>query len=147
MTSIQHFHPSSTQPSFHPKVSRAGAVPLRDEDRRHLEDHLRRSEMAGQPFLPHILHHKITSSTSLDEPVPEDVVTGGCRVTYAIDGGPAESGLLVHRARTGAVSGVIPVSSLLGATLIGMRIGQRAPLLSLDGTIASVLVLGVAHPG
>ncbi|MDX1784786.1 hypothetical protein [Roseovarius sp. ZX-A-9] len=147
MTVIQHFHPSSSKPGFHPKVPRPGTVPLRDEDRQYLVDHLRRSEMAGQPFLPHVLQHKITSSTALDEPVPDDVVTGGCRVTYAINGGPAESGLLVHRARTGAVNGIIPVSSLLGATLIGMRVGQRAPLLSLDGTIASVSVLGVAHPG
>ncbi len=145
MTSIHHFDPSTPETRFGPQVRRTLLTPLPDADRRQLESHLRRSKSVGQPFLTHVLHNKIRSSISCSENIPADVVTGGCRVIYSIDGAPAQSCLLSHRARMGAVSDVIPVSTLLGATLIGMRIGQRAPLLCLDGTVATVSVLGVSR--
>ena len=97
-------------------------------------------------MLAHVLHHKIMTA----EPVPtvrvNDMVTDGCRVTYSVDDGPPQIGLLAHRARSGLDNGVIPVFSLMGATLIGMRIGQRAPLPSVDGTVYTVTVLDVAYP-
>ena len=78
--------------------------------------------------------------------IPADVVVGGSQVTYSIDGGPAQTGLLAHRAMMGVSIGVIPASSPLGTTLNGMRIGQRAPLKCADGTIATVLVLATSRP-
>ncbi len=138
---------------------------LPDTDRRKLEQHLRHCGTGRQPaspFLAHVLRRKIAVARPLPEEQADGIVTGGTLVRYAIldgpeDGssdaramGPEQSGLLVHRARTGApagaASGVIPVTSLLGATLIGMRTGQRAPLLCEDGTIMSVVVLGVDAP-
>ncbi len=76
-----------------------------------------------------------------------DLVAGGSFVTYSVGGGAATSGLLVHRARPGLLqSGVVPVASLPGATLIGMRAGQRAPLLCEDGSVKSLLVLDTVPP-
>ncbi|MFZ1469999.1 MAG: hypothetical protein WAT09_13630 [Paracoccaceae bacterium] len=119
------------------------------DDYRQLQRHLELCENTRPPgwaMLAHVLHHKIMTA----EPVPirrvTDMVTGGCRVTYAVDDGPPQIGLLTQRARSGLHNGVIPVSSLMGATLIGMRIGQRAPLPSVDGTVYTVTVLDVAHP-
>ena len=73
-----------------------------------------------------------------------DVAIGGSRVTYSIDRGTRQTGLLSHRARTASGINVIPVPSLLGATLIGMTVGQRAPLLLEGGAIKAVRLLAVA---
>lgn len=141
--------PSSTavDPSS-PRTPPREAAMLPDADRRKLRYHLETCETKSQealPFLAHVLRHKITSSEPLGCEVPDDVVTGGCCVSYAIDGGRARTGLLLHRSRKGSGSGVIPVSSLLGATLIGMRVGKRAPLLCSDGRIVALTVLKVSR--
>ena len=44
------------------------------------------------------------------------------------------------------VPGRLLVASLLGATLVGMRVHQRAPLLRDDGEITTVVVLDVSPP-
>lgn len=118
--------------------------PLRDDDCQQLQRHLKQPDIAQRPFLDHVLRHKITASRPTRGEVPKDVVTGASCVSYALDGGPAQIGFLSHRATNGAHSGVIPVCSLLGATLIGMRVGERAPLLHEDGAISSLTVLSVA---
>ncbi|WP_289042662.1 hypothetical protein [uncultured Aliiroseovarius sp.] len=73
-----------------------------------------------------------------------ETVTSNCHVVYSISGGPAESGLMVQRARAG-MGGVIPASSALGSALIGLRVGQRAPLVFDDGKVGTVTVLEVAQ--
>lgn len=141
MTNIHSLHRPSADTradALTPILSRADHLKLRD--------HLRNCEVARQPFLSHVLRHKIRSCGTSAAVVRDDIVVGGSTVRYAIGSDPAQTGLLVHRARTDAASGVVPVSSLLGATLIGMRVGQRAPLLCEDGTILTVTVLGVSHP-
>ena len=122
---------------------------LPEADYLHLQRHLEMCDVVQRPawrLLAHVLRNKIATTRPVAEHNARDLVTGGSCVTYAVDGGPGETGLLVHRARSGSGSGVIPVSSLLGATLIGMRIGQRAALLCEDGAIMSVTVLEVAPP-
>ena len=52
----------------------------------------------------------------------------------------------IHVGNSGRQRGIIPVSSLLGATLIGMRIGQRAPLLCEDGSVKSLVVVDTVTP-
>ncbi len=120
---------------------RAAALP--DEDRRLLKQLLQQPDIADRPFLGHVLRHKISATVQGDRDMCNEVVTGSTCVTYSVDGGPAQTGLLHHRARTISDTGVIPVCSNLGATLIGMQVGQRAPLLREDGTIASLRVLDV----
>ena len=122
-------------------------VVLPEAEHQKLQGHLDDCEGAMRPcstLLAYVLANKLLNT----RPVPDlhcaGLVIGGCRVTYAIDGEEPQTGLMVHRAREGTPGGIIPVASLLGATLIGMRNGQRAPLLREDGTIGRLLVIDVA---
>lgn len=122
---------------------------LPEADHAHLRRHLEHCEGMRHPasrLLAHLLRDKIMMTDPVSTPHARDLVTGGCRVTYCVNNAAARTGLLVQRARSGAGSGVIPVSSLLGVTLIGMRVGQHAPLLCEDGAILSFSVLDVTPP-
>ncbi len=146
MTSLQHCDPSKSETLFVGAKARASVLAIvSDADRRQLEGHLRNCEAVRPPFLSRVLERKIRASASSGGEPDDDVVRGGSQVTYSIAGGPQQCGLLVHRARLEAAGGIIPVASLLGATLIGMRVGQRAPLLCEDGAIVSLMVLGVVR--
>lgn len=141
MRNIEPFSQRTPAGDQRPKISTPRLSALPDEDRRQIERYLEQPHVATRPFLGHVLRHKVSASQPEPDSVYDGVVTGSSRVTYSIDGGPARTGLLNHRARSDAGSGVIPVCSLLGAALIGMRVGQRAPFLREDGTIASLMVL------
>lgn len=122
---------------------------LPESDHQQLRQHLEHCEQDSPPsrtMLTHVLRNKILTTEPVGRFQESDRVTSGCRVTYRVNGKAEQTGLLVHNARSAFGSGVIPVSSLLGATLIGMRIGQRAPLLCEDGTVMSLSVLGVTPP-
>lgn len=120
-----------------------------EADHHQLRRHLELCEQTRHPawnFIAFILRDKILSSEPVRNLHDRNIVTGSSCVTYSVNCEPGLTGLLLHRARSGASSGIIPVCSLLGATLIGMRIGQRAPLLCEDGTIMSLFVLDVTPP-
>lgn len=120
-----------------------------ENDFRQLRRHLEACERTRAPawtLLAHVLLHKIMSMTPSDEAWHAGLATGGSTITFSIDGQPPRTGLLLHEAQSGPGIATIPVASLLGATLIGMRVQQRAPLLNEDGSIGSVLVLGVVQP-
>ncbi|AML52006.1 hypothetical protein [Falsihalocynthiibacter arcticus] len=117
-------------------------------DHQKLQEHLDDCARAMRPssqLLAYVLANKLMNTRPVTDVYCSDLVIGGCHVTYAIDGETPQTGLLVHRARAGSLTGVIPVASLLGATLIGMRVGQRAPLLYEDRTIGKLLVIDVTH--
>ncbi|MGJ8547222.1 MAG: hypothetical protein ACSHWZ_17380 [Sulfitobacter sp.] len=98
--------------------------------------------------LPHpalsagLLRHKLRISRGAMEPPEPSLVVSGARVTYMMSGGGAQSGVL--RMGHEAAPGEIPVASLLGATLIGMRALQKLPMLRDDGEIVALVVLDVA---
>jgi len=149
MSSIRQTRLSSseTPPDARARLRNRSILP--EADYRHLQHHLNQCDSTAQtasPFLSHVILRKLTTRQPSADAQAGDLVTGGCQVVYSVDRHPAAIGLLVHRARAGGASGVIPVSSLLGATLIGMRVGQRAPLLHEDGTIGTLSVLGVTYP-
>ena len=149
MSSIRQTRLSSSETPPGAKTSSLNGAILPEADYRHLQHHLNQCESTGRsasPFLSHVILRKLTTHEPALDVHARNLVTGGCQVVYSVDRKPAATGLLVHRARSGGASGVIPVSSLLGATLIGMRVGQRAPLLHEDGTIGSLSVLSVTHP-
>lgn len=133
-------------PGFRPRIRSV----LPDADHQQLQRHLEaceRNKGSSWTLLAYVLHSKIANIEPITTPAERDIVTGGCRVSYSVNGGANQTGLLVHEARPNALSsGVIAVPSLLGATLIGMRIGQRAPLLCEGGAILSVLVVDVVPP-
>lgn len=131
------------------RVLRNSPTTLPEADYEKLQEHLEDCECALRPnskLLAYVLANKLMNTRPVSGVHRDDVVVGGSRVTYVIDQEVAQTGLLSHRARTGLSSGVIPVASLLGATLIGMRAGGRAPLLYEDGTIRKLFVTGVQRP-
>ena len=93
------------------------------------------------PLLNGLLRHKLRISRGAPEPASPDLVVAGRHVTYMISGEGARSGVLSMNPVPG--QGYIPVASLLGATLIGMRKLQKVPLLRDDGQIDVVVVLDV----
>ncbi|AHC99559.1 hypothetical protein METH_01505 [Leisingera methylohalidivorans DSM 14336] len=94
-------------------------------------------------MLSYVLANKLMNARLIAEVHCSDLAVGGSHVTYAVDGEAPQTGLLLHRAGPEPIRGVIPVASLLGATLIGMRVGQRAPLLCENGSISKLIVSGV----
>ncbi|WP_347309670.1 hypothetical protein [Defluviimonas sp. SAOS-178_SWC] len=149
MSNIRPSHLPAAGHRAHSATSRRNRALLHDIDRQQLMRHLASCEAAQQtssPFLAPVIHRKIETSLPCGAEPPEDVVTGSCRVTYSIDGGEAQTGLLTHNARMPVTnSGVIPVPSLLGATLIGLRVGQTVPMLCEDGSVLRLTVLDVTH--
>lgn len=123
---------------------------LPEGDHQHLQQHLEICEKNRGPYwtlLAYVLQNKLMNCEPVGTPVDRDIVTGGSLVTYSMGGSAPTTGLLVHRARPGIQQGgVIPVASLLGATLIGMRSGQRAALLCEDGSVKSLVVLDTVPP-
>lgn len=116
-------------------------------DHQELQEHLEACDCTMRPnlkLLAYVLANKLMNTRPVNNVHCSDLVVGGSRVTYAIDGADPQTGLLVHRARAGLTEGVISVASLLGATLIGMRAGQRSPLLFEDGSIGRLRVVEVA---
>lgn len=97
---------------------------------------------ANPPMLQGFLRHKLRISAHIDEPVPSDLAISGRLVSYMISGEGARSGVLSLDPLPHP--GNILVTSLLGATLIGMRALQKVPLLREDGQIDTVVVLDVS---
>ena len=131
------------------KVLQNTPLTLPAADYQELHSHLEECECAVRPgskLLAYVLANKLMNTRPEDAVHHSDLVVGGSCVNYVVDGGVPRTGLLVHRAKAGLPGGVIPVASLLGATLIGMKIGQRAPLLFEDGSIGRLLVKDVKNP-
>ena len=122
---------------------------LPEDDHQKLQEHLENCDCAMRPnskLLAYVLANKLMNTRPVSDVHQSDLVVGGASVTYAVDNQAPLTGLLVHRVKAGLPGAEIPVASLLGATLIGMRVGQRAPILFEDGTIGEVSVISVASP-
>ena len=149
MSSIRHSHLPVPQRGLGPiRGPRKWSV-LPKADHLELQRHLALCDAAGEPastLLAYVLLHKIMATEPVENFSANDLVIGDSRVIYSENGGRIQSGVLVHSTRSKSARRVVQVRSLLGATLIGMRVGQRAPLLRTDGTIGTIAVLGVAQP-
>ena len=97
-------------------------------------------------MLTRLLSQKLLYATLLDDDsVCTSIAIGGSRVTYAIDELEPQTGQLFHYDEYAFDQNGIHVGSLLGATLIGMRVGAVGPFLQADGTFRSVRLLLVDH--
>lgn len=122
---------------------------LSEEDWWQLRQHLDGIDPSLDPgscLLAHVLHYKLSTADLLLGPAPKGVANGGATVVFAIDNERARHGILRHQLTSFAEDSVIPTNSLLGATLAGMRIGQRAPLLCKNRRVASLWLLDVEQP-
>ena len=148
MSSLHESRPHRPAGQIGPKAPARVVTILPEADHRQLQHRLalcRASRPTVSVLLAHVLSHKLATTRPGRSLPPADLVTLGCRVTYALGGGAVQSGRLVAD-DAGTTGGAIALTSLLGATLIGMKAGQRAPLLREDGSVGTVLVLDVIRP-
>lgn len=142
-----HLSVGPNPPSLFDRTVAGAGFSLTVDDRVGIERLLRHrgtKHAPNPPLLNGLLRHKLKVSRAAPQPAPSDLVVSGCHVTYAVGDEPARSGTLTMSAVP--VPGRLLVASLLGATLIGMRARQKAPLLRDDGKITTVVVLDVLPP-
>lgn len=97
------------------------------------------------PLLVQLIRTKLADAEIvLSDDVAPDVATTNSRVVFAVDGGAAETAVLVHWEHGVARDFTLPITTLLGATLLGMRAGERSPLLQSDGSIREVTLEEIA---
>jgi regulator of nucleoside diphosphate kinase len=104
------------------------------------------SELEVDPVLIALVRAKLAASRIvLSGDVEPDRVRGGSRIVYTLDGEAPTSQLLAHW-RSDAVTGgsILPITSILGITLLGMRARQRVPLVRSDGSIGGVWLEAVS---
>lgn len=148
MSSIQEHRFSAFANRRHAQVRLRECSPVPEDDYHRLIAYQRQCDGSGEPvsiLLSYVIRHKLMTLKPVKNLYSADMVTGGRQFEYAIDKGPVQDGLLVHRARWGQSTGVIPAYSILGVTLIGMLAGQRAPLLCENGSVRSVSVSRVTR--
>lgn len=87
-----------------------------------------------------LAHARVVFSGDVDE----DVATGNSRVVFAVNGEQEDSRVLVHWEHPLMVGFGLPITSILGITLLGMRSGQCAPFLHADGALGHVVLKHVA---
>ncbi|MEQ9449187.1 MAG: hypothetical protein RLN70_09825 [Rhodospirillaceae bacterium] len=102
------------------------------------------SKVVYSQLILDILNWKLQAAVALGRVAPSDVATFGRYISCVVDETDTQSGVLgfglVARA------GEIPIHSLLGATLVGLSVGQRTRLLSEDGTARSLVITQVGAP-
>ena len=86
------------------------------------------------PLLSHLIRAKLQDAHILN-PTEEagSVATLGSRVTYSIRGTAPQSRTLFDHGFAHDQGG-IPIKTFLGVTLLGMKVGQKVPLLNASGT-------------
>lgn len=96
------------------------------------------------PLLRALIQAKLEDCIRIgpDEAGP-DLATSGSKVVYSMNGLPPETRTLSHRSQPETGDFGLPILTLLGATLLGMKAGQRAPALLADGTTAIVRLIEV----
>ncbi|WP_297771783.1 hypothetical protein [uncultured Roseovarius sp.] len=102
------------------------------------------SSVAYSQLLLDTLHQKLQLAVAIVGAAPSDVATFGSFISCVVDEKDIECGVLSFGLV--ARAGEIPIHSLLGASLIGMSVGQRTKLLSEDGTTRSLVVTQVGTP-
>ncbi|MCC5986068.1 MAG: hypothetical protein JJT95_00195 [Pararhodobacter sp.] len=112
-----------------------------------LQEHRRRCEdLGGALFmrLARLIRAKSADALVInDDEIPPDTVTGTARVAFAIDRHRPETRTLYHWGFPDRARCRLPVCTFLGVTLIGMSVGQRAPLLDAKGVVGEVQILAV----
>ena len=113
-----------------------------------LEGHLINAlaaEWSYYPLLVRLIRTKLADArVILSDDMDQDVATGNSRVVFSLDGKHDDSRVLMHWDHAPMVGFGLRINTLLGATLLGMRAGQSAPLLRADGTFGYVNLKQVA---
>jgi hypothetical protein len=122
---------------------------LIDEDARRLREHLDRCDEIDSgvyPLLGAFIRAKLADAVIGDpRQIGPDTATGYSLVVYSVDGLASRSQVLSHWPAPIRGGFGLSTCSLLGATLLGMKAGQRSPLLRADGTTGTVELLGIGY--
>jgi regulator of nucleoside diphosphate kinase len=103
------------------------------------------SELDVDPVLIALVRAKLAASRIvLSGDVEPDRVRGGSRVVYTLDAEAPTSQLLAHWRSGPAAGSILPITSILGISLLGMRARQRVPLVKSDGSIGGVWLEAVS---
>lgn len=117
------------------------------QDARQIEIHLRRLDAARSgiaALVSEILRLKLKHARILEDAADTArLAIGNSLVRYKINADDDRTALLLYREQNAAIPDHIAVQSLLGATILGMREGQGAPLLRSDHTFTIVRLLDV----
>lgn len=114
-----------------------------------LEGELLRLDPSGggiQPLLLRLIRTKLSEARIVPMfRIPRDVATIGSRVVFSSDARGDENMSISHTDDIGGTGLTISVSTLLGATLLGMCAGQEAALVRADGSLGQVALREVAY--
>ena len=77
--------------------------------------------------------------------IEDDIATGNSCVAFYVEGCPPEVRRLVHWEHEDVFGQTLLVPTLAGVTLLGMKEGQRAPILRADGTVREVELTKVVY--
>lgn len=118
-------------------------------DAERLRAHLRRCERNGSGFYPllgDLIRAKLADAVRIGpEDIGPDLATGYSRVIYALDGGAPQSAVLLHWGFPESGEIGLSVCTLLGLTLLGMKVGQCVPMPRTIGADGSVELLEVPY--
>jgi regulator of nucleoside diphosphate kinase len=88
-----------------------------------------------------VLERKINSALiMIRDDVPENVATLSSRVTFSVDGKPAETRIISHEPMTSPTGMFLPVTSPRGLALLGLVEGQEFRLAGRDGGEERILL-------
>lgn len=131
-----------------PEALRPMKCQLTSKDYMLLERHLTRPSPARtiSPLALALIRTKLAESQLVmpDDVAPE-VATGNSRIVFSLDGRPDETRVLIHSEGHATTGLSLSVTTLLGATLLGLHSGQQVPLLRADGSLGQVLLREVAY--
>ena len=126
-------------------MSKDQACRLTTKDYTILEVMLERCHGRDDP-LAAMLRRKLGEAVVMfREDIPSDVVTLSSRVTYRVNGAPAETRIVSHDEMRGLVGSVLPINNPRGLALLGLAEGQSATVEKPDGTTETISVEAVAY--
>ncbi|MDX8537651.1 MULTISPECIES: nucleoside-diphosphate kinase [Mesorhizobium] len=110
-----------------------------------IEVMLLRRRAFADPIVP-VLERKLSQSSIVPvDLVGPDLVTLASRVTFCIDGGPAETRTLVQSETFASIGAGLSVSTWRGLSLLGMRKGQSLLVERPDGRNEWIVVEDVPY--
>ena len=110
-------------------------------------ERLARAAWSDQHPTARFLLSEIRRARVVDDSVSrDDIVTLNRWVTYQLDLGGYESRILVHPEDYVSSERQLSVLSPVGAALIGVKVGDRMPYLSIEGAFHVVIAVNVDPP-
>lgn len=119
-------------------------------DHQALMEYLEHADKIATGFymaLSRLLTNKLTYASELGATKSSSTIAvSGAHLTYAIDDLRPQKGHLLHREAYLPGKDDINIGSLLGATLIGMSVGDKTPFLQANGSFRRVRLINVDCP-